>query len=144
MPKSVASYYSLAASRDGIEDDDEEAEYIATSRDSQTPTTPTARRHGSSRTSEIDLRSRLPSRYPIDENTSLLAAADTTPSYSLSRPATAPTSPRMRFSRQQSHTNSGRRNHSRHESLGLKLNRAFGTDRTTAEGKLFARYFSYP
>lgn len=136
MPKSVGSYHSLAYSRDGDEQQEEDDnEYLAASQEMRTPTSPGARRNGSSRASDLDLRSRLPSRLNLDEYSSLLGNADSRPTYGRSLPATAPASPRLRFSRQQSYNATSRRNHSRHGSLGLRVARAFGTDPNAVDGE---------
>lgn len=139
MPKSVASYHSLETSRNGEEEEDEdEDQLLYESRGSRTPTTPTARRNGSSRTSDLDLRSRLPSRLLVGEHSSLLQNADSRPSYNQSLPATAPASPRLRFSRlsrQHSHAASTKKNHSRSGSFGLRVARALGTEANAIDGE---------
>ena len=121
MPKSVASYRRLPTS--GPDDDDDEDDPQQTP---DTPTPPTAgRRQQSSRTSDVDLRSRLPSRQYTDETTSLLSRANNTPSYD---GQTSPATPRQRFRRQKSTVGSYRPGHSRGGSLGHTVARAFGMD----------------
>ena len=142
MPKSVASYRSLPASRESADehsDDDETRDLQSTAIrnayynafTSQTaPVSPIeSRRNASSRTSDLDLRSRMPARLPLDEHAGLLAYADGERNYR-SVPATAPVTPiRPYGSRNTSYIHTPRsRNHSRKGSLGLKLARAIGTD----------------
>ena len=127
MPKSVSSYYSYTPSGEGDDEDDDDEEY-ATPRGRSQPTSPRMTRRPVTRESELDLRSRLPSRLLIDDNSSLLDNPDGRPSY-----RSVPASPRMNFKRQRS-KNSIRRNHSRHGSLGYRLNKALGTDANNTEG----------
>lgn len=140
MPRSVASHYSLAPSYEYTDENDDDdlhgAESLAAANTQrnryQSRTVPTSpietRRPASTRTSDLDLRSRMPSRLPLDETAGLLAHLDGESGYR-TVPSTAPGTPRHRFSRQHSYNNSSvRRNHSRHGSLGLRLARALGTD----------------
>ncbi|TKA65175.1 hypothetical protein B0A55_09219, partial [Friedmanniomyces simplex] len=146
MPKSVAStrsYQSYASDYVPPTDDDEMGEheeeasqnaYRNTLQSRTTSVSPIDTRvHTSSRTSDVDLRSRLPSRLLIaDESTGLLSRAGGTPTHSGYRtlPASMPSTPRYPPSRQHSQLNTSRllRNHSRRGSFGLRLARALGTD----------------
>ena len=145
MPKSVASYYSVASDND--RDDDEigerEAEAIRNSYlnafQSQTaPVSPVdTRRNTSSRTSDIDLRGRLPQRYLVTESSGLLGNRDGPPSGYRTTPNTAPGTPRYGPVRNTSFAGSLRGlrapNHSRRGSFGLRLARALGTDPNQTE-----------
>ena len=148
MPKSVASYVSFAS--DYNEDEDDEAReresealrnsYLNTfqSQSQTAPVSPvetrTFRRNASSRASDLDLRSRMPSRLPIDENTGLLSAPDGTGSGYRTLPASTPGTPRYELRRNDSYTHGLRmRNHSRRGSFGLRLARALGTDPNQVE-----------
>lgn len=134
MPKSVASYYSLATSRGGTDDDRDHEESAELRRNRTAPSSPTdSRRNGSSRTSDLDLRSRLPSRLLVDENASLLGNADGR----MSGYRTVPGTPKQRFSRQNSFANTQRKNISRRASIGQigqKLARALGAEASPTEG----------
>ena len=134
MPR---SHSSIDTSRTADEDDDEEELSFAARTALLTPTSPTAaRRLHSARTSDLDLRSRLPSRLQLDENSSLLAFPDGR-SRTYSYVASAPhTSVGHRFSRRQSYVGSIKtpRNHSRANSWGLRLASALGSDRTLDAG----------
>jgi len=141
MPKSVASHYSYQADGYG-DDDDEDEDYgrLETSQYSQTSlNSPTASRAmGSSRTSDVDLRSRLPLlRHGNDETTGLLAAPDYQGTYNSSRSASTPHTPRpQRLRRNKSTTGSVksyRRVHSRGNSLAHKLSRVFGRGEDDSE-----------
>ena len=146
MPKSVTSYYSLASDNDR-EDEEEigerEAEAVRNSYlnafQSQTvPVSPVdTRRNASSRQSDIDLRGRLPQRYPADENTGLLSNSDGPLSGYRTLPASAPGTPRYGLVRNLSHAGSLRglrtRHHSRRGSFGLRLARALGGDANRSE-----------
>ncbi|KAL8682288.1 MAG: hypothetical protein Q9186_001657 [Xanthomendoza sp. 1 TL-2023] len=115
------------------EDDEEEEDATPTPRTTglATPTSPTAtRRLHSARTSDIDLRSRLPSRLQLDEHSNLLAFSDGIRNYT-SAPNTA------------AHRRSSRassillpKHHNRAESLGVRLATALGFDRTRSEAGL--------
>ncbi|MCJ1316742.1 hypothetical protein MMC15_002063 [Xylographa vitiligo] len=91
-------------------------------------TSPTAiRRLHSARASDLDLRSRIPSRLLIDEQSSLLGHQDGGPrNYSY----TAPNTSMPRFSRRQSAAGSLRqpKNHSRSSSWGVRLAAAVGSN----------------
>ncbi|TKA40494.1 hypothetical protein B0A54_08951 [Friedmanniomyces endolithicus] len=150
MPKSVAStrsYQSYASdyippTDDEVGELEEEASrnaYRNTLRSRTASVSPVnARVHTSSRTSDVDLSSRLPSRLLIaDEGTGLLSRAGGTPTHSGYRtlPTSVPSTPRFPLSRQYSQLNTSRllRNHSRRGSFGLRLARALGTDAVQAE-----------
>ena len=82
-------------------------------------TSPTARRRlHSNRTSDMDLRSRFPSRLLVDEQSSLLGYPD-----GASRSYTVPNTSKPRFSRHQSLVGSLRqpKNHSRSSSFAVRL-----------------------
>ncbi|KAK3111293.1 hypothetical protein LTR53_013604 [Teratosphaeriaceae sp. CCFEE 6253] len=147
MPKSVAStrsYRSYASDYDAHADDDiaeNEEEVIRNTYEntiqSRTTSPVDTRVHTSSRTSDVDLRSRLPSRLLLaDEHTGLLGRGLGTPTHSGYRtlPTSVPSTPRYPLSRQHSQLNTTRvlRNHSRRGSFGLRLARALGTDSAQA------------
>ena len=118
MPCSTSSHHTSHT----LQEEDEEDDHIISSHASLlTPTSPTAvRRLHSARTSELDLRSRLPSRLLIDEQSSLLGYAD-----GVSKSYTEPNTAKPRFARLQSQAGSVRvnksRNHSRASSWGGRL-----------------------
>ena len=123
MPHSAASYISSQTVDEEDEDDNikpQQAGYM-------TPTSPTAaRRLHSTRTSELDLRKRMPSKQQsYDEHSSLLAFGDgTTRSY------TAPNTGGSRFSRRSSRGSLRTpKHHSRASSWGFHLASAFGAGR---------------
>lgn len=129
MPRSTSSHHPSL-----LHDDEEDA--TASSHASVTPISPsTSRRLRSTRTSELDLHSRLPSRVLTEEHSSLLANTDGVQSY-----GSGPPTPRQRFSRHQSVASSLRfsNNHNRAGSWGVRLATALGPDRrrTTNEGSL--------
>lgn len=131
MPRSVSSLQaSQAADEEGEEDDD-----FSTHTSSLTPSSPVAtRRLYSARTSELDLRHRLPSRLQLDEQSSLLAFPD-----GLQRSYTSePNTSRPQFSERQSISGSIRlrRNHSRASSWGVRLATALGSERRPGEAGL--------
>ena len=125
MPR---SHSSQLASQTLNEDDDEDDNIVSQSASYLTPTSPAGtRRLHSARTSDLDLRSRLPSRLQsYDERTSLLAFGDHGPS----RSYTAPNTARPRFSRQSSQGSLRLpKIRSRASSWGLHLANAMGTGR---------------
>lgn len=92
------------------------------------PSSPTLlRRIRSTRTSDLDLRNRIPSRLPLDEHSSLLSYADGDSRNYTSEPITA----LPPFSRRQSRVSTFRfsKNHSRASSWGARLANAGGFDR---------------
>ena len=146
MPKSTASYYSLASDQNDGDDDEigeREAEamrnsYLNAFQSQTAPASPVdTRRNTSSRTSDLDLRNRLPQRFPLDENSGLLSSADGPPSGYRTVPASVPGTPLYGLRRNLSYAGSLRalrgRNHSRRGSLGVKLARALGTDPNPTE-----------
>ena len=134
MPRSHSSYEASTQTAD--DDDDEDLSFSARSA-LLTPVSPTAaRRLHSARTSDLDLRSRIPSRLQLDENSSLLAFPDGRPrpqNYIGSAPNT---SLGRRFSRRPSRAGSLKspRALSRASSWGLRLANALGSDRTLSAG----------
>ena len=119
MPRSTSSYHP------SLQEEDEDT--IESTNASVTPISPTnTRRLRSTRTSELDLHSRLPSRILTEEHSSLLANADGAQSYSSGQ-----ATPRQRFSRHQSIAGSFRlpKNHSRAGSWGVRLASALGSER---------------
>ncbi|KAL8804972.1 MAG: hypothetical protein Q9200_005618 [Gallowayella weberi] len=115
------------------EEEDEEEDTIPTplATGLATPTSPTAtRRLHSARTSDIDLRSRLPSKLHIDEHANLLAFSDGMRNYT-SAPNTA-------GHRRSSHASSTLlpKHHHRSGSLGVRLATALGFDTTRSEAGL--------
>lgn len=106
------------------EDDNEDISSSPIATGFVTPTSPVAtRRLNSARTSNIDLRSRLPSRLQLDEHSNLLAFADGNRSYT-SAPNTAARIP----------SRAGSilipRHHNRSNSLGVRLANAIGIDQS--------------
>ena len=135
MPRSQSSYEPSTQTAD--DDDDEEDLSFSARAALLTPVSPTAaRRLHSARTSDLDLRSRIPSRLQLDENSSLLAFPDGRPrpqNYTASAPNT---SLGHRFSRRPSQPGSLKspRALSRASSWGLRLANALGSDRTLSAG----------
>lgn len=128
MPKSVASYRSIANEADAFDDDDG----TRTPRSSRGfPSTPsTMRRHGSLRASDWDLKSRLPSRRILDDHAALLDNTDGRPSYRAV--ASAPVSPRKTFKRRNSAPSGSKQN----KTLGSRVAKALGTEANVVEGRL--------
>ena len=131
MPRSASSYQQSFTTP---EEDDED--YVPSPRTSVlTPASPlNLRRLHSALASDIDLRSRLPSRLFMDEHSSLLAHPDGSSKNYMSEPNTG----RPRFSRRQSTTGSFRlpKNHSRTSSWGYRLASALGSERRRNESIL--------
>ncbi|KAK4983843.1 hypothetical protein LTR50_006970 [Elasticomyces elasticus] len=130
MPKSVTSHHSLAPSQEADEDEEDQP-FHGASQNSTTPTSPVApRKLYSVRTSDLDLRCRLPTRSTLDEQASLLAHVDGSANAYQSIPTSTPGTPGHSFTRQNSYATSPRlqKRNSRHESFGLKLSRALGAD----------------
>ena len=129
MPRSNSS--QPASQR--VDEDDEEADNtISQSASFLIPSSPAGlRRLYSARTSDLDLRSRLPSRLQsTDERSGLLALADGVP-----RSYTAPNTARPRFSRRNSQSSLRLpKNHSRASSWGLRLANALGSRKFTSGG----------
>ena len=145
MPKSVASYYSLASDNDADEEEigEREAEalrnsYLNALGSTTAPVSPVdTRREASSRTSDLDLRGRLPNLTPANESSGLLSNSDGPPSGYRTLPASAPGTPRFGLPRNLSYAGSLRglrsRHHSRRGSFGTRLARALSTDATRDE-----------
>lgn len=141
MPKSTTSYRSVV-SETNIEEEDDIAEheeealrnsYINAFQSQTAPVSPVdTRRHASSRTSDLNLRGRLPSRLPADEHTGLLSSLEGTTGDYRTLPASAPGTPRYGLVRNLSHASSlnrvRARHHSRRGSFGMRLARALTTD----------------
>lgn len=119
MPKSVASYHSYAASRDG---DDDHIGNVSGTRD-RSPPSPIMTRRPTTQDSDVDLRSRLTPRLMIDDTSSLLGHPDARHSY-----RSVPASPRQLFKSQRGTTNGVRPSHSRHGSFAHRVARALGTE----------------
>ncbi|KAL8823551.1 MAG: hypothetical protein Q9191_005755 [Dirinaria sp. TL-2023a] len=76
MPRSNASYQSINQTNDDEDDEDDSLAFSAHA-GHRSPISPTAaRRLHSARTSDLDLRSRLPSRVQLDERSGLLVNTD--------------------------------------------------------------------
>ncbi|KAF2456442.1 chloride channel protein 3 [Lineolata rhizophorae] len=143
MPKSVASYHSALHAR-GLRDDDEDSgnndesdALLDSTHLTTTPPSPVVQRKAkSARQSEIDLRSRLPSRVQLDEQSSLLAHRDRVPSYT-SMPSSGPSTPRPFMSRHNSHAPSVRipRHHNRSASFSMRLVNALGSEQREANAE---------
>lgn len=130
MPRSNSSQLANQTLDEADEEDDN---IVSQSASFLTPPSPaTARRLHSARTSDLDLRSRLPSRLQIsDERSSLLAFGDHGPT----RSYTAPNTGRPRFSRQSSQGSLRLlNNHSRANSWGVRLAKALGSGRNFSTG----------
>ncbi|KAF6234616.1 hypothetical protein HO173_007242 [Letharia columbiana] len=128
MPRSASSHVS---SQTVDEEDEEDDNIISQQAGYITPTSPAAaRRLHSARTSELDLRRRMPSkRHSYDEHSSLLASGDGN-----MRSYTAPNTGRPRFSRRSSQGSLGMsKNHSRASSWGFHLASALGSGRKFTE-----------
>ena len=128
MPRSSAS---LHTSQITSEDDEEEDNIVAQHASVVSPGSPPAtRRLHSARTSDVDLRRRLPSRIPLTEQSSLLEFGD-----GGTRSYTEPNTAKPRFSRQPSHGSFRLpRNHSRANSWGFHLANALGSARKLTDG----------
>ena len=122
MPRSTSS--QLTSQRVDEDDEDEEDHIVSQSASFLSPSPTVARRLHSARTSDLDLRSRLPSRLQsTDERSSLLAFGD-----GVSRSYTAPNTARPRFSRVNSQSSLRLpKHHSRASSWGVRLAGALGS-----------------
>ncbi|KAL8968305.1 MAG: hypothetical protein Q9183_002525 [Haloplaca sp. 2 TL-2023] len=129
MPRSAHSHLGFQMVDE--EDEDEDTTFSPIAAGLATPTSPAAtRRLHSARTSDLDLRSRLPSRLQLDEHSNLLAFSDGARNYT-SAPNTA------------GHRIPSRagsvlipRHHSRSNSLGVRLASALGFDTGRGESGL--------
>ena len=136
MPRPSPSLHtSQIVSDDDEEEDDEEEEeeedgLLSHQTSAVSPGSPPAtRRLYSARTSDVDLRRRMPSRLPLTEQSSLLEFGDGGRSY------TEPNTALPRFSRQASQGSFRlRRHHSRANSWGLNLASALGSARRLTDG----------
>ena len=128
MPRSASSH----SSSQNIDEDDEEADHIIPQEAGYvTPISPTAeRRLHSARTSELDLRRRMPTKQrSYDEYSSLLAFGD-----GYARSYTAPNTGQPRFSRRSSQGSLRMpKHHSRASSWGFRLASALGSGRKFSE-----------
>lgn len=135
-PTMSRSNVSLHASQIPEEEGGEDEETNFSSRASIVTTSSPAliRRVYSARTSEVDLRSRRPSRIALNEHSSLLGYPDDL----LRRYATEPNTARPQFSER--HSISGNtslpRNHSRASSWGFRLASALGSERGSGDAGL--------
>lgn len=128
-PNMTRSNFSLHASQTLDEEDEEDEEYSFSSRASivTTSSPSVTRRLYSGRPSEVDLRSRRPSRITVNEHSSLLAYPD-----GLQRTYTSePNTSRPQFSERRSMSGTIRlpRNHSRASSWGVRLASALSSER---------------
>jgi chloride channel 3/4/5 len=138
MPKSIASYHSLArSSRDGdgyYDEDDVDPTEQHDTYSSTTPTSPTtSRRLRPNRTSDLDLRGRFPT-----EQSSLLGYSHGPFRSYTSLSSSVPGTPRHYLARHNSQnpTASTRlRHHSRVSSFSMRLVNALGSERRQALGK---------
>ena len=131
MPRSTSSHHPSFT----LEEEDEGDDIGSPRASALLPTSPVAaRRLHSARTSELDLRSRLPGRLQPDEHSSLLASPDGT----MRKYTSAPNTSLPRFSRRQSVTGSIwiPKNHSRSSSWGVRLATALGSERRRTDGGL--------
>ena len=129
MPRSNSS--QLAPQRVDEDDEEEEDNIVSQSASFLSPSPTTARRLHSARTSDLDLRSRLPSRLQsTDERSSLLAYGD-----GIGRSYTAPNTARPRFSRVNSQSSLRLpKHHSRASSWGVRIASALGSGRKFTPG----------
>jgi chloride channel 3/4/5 len=128
MSRSNASFHPISQTDDDDDDygDEEEEGVLALSQASLTmPSSPAAlRRLHSARTSELNLRSRLPSQLTTDERSGLLAFSDGRAKTYMSAPNTA----RPRISRRPSVSSIRMpKHHSRASSWGVRLASALGS-----------------
>lgn len=137
MPRSnISSHASQTLEEEEEEEEDEEEETeFSTHTGMVTPLSPsmTTRRLHSTRSSEHDLRSRLPSRLPLDDHSSLLAYPDGRRKYSSEPNTSKPIS-----SERHSIAGSYRppRNSSRASSWGVRLTNALSSGRRQDEAGL--------
>lgn len=126
MPKSVASYYSLASetSRHAAEDDDLEGRQAEALRNSYLNAARSTLSEGpgppSSASPDRRLRIPIPQQQTMGERTPLLWRADEQPSGYSTRNVSVPSTP-GRLRRNPSYTGSIRRNHSRRPSAALGM-----------------------
>lgn len=134
MPRSNISSHASQTLKEEEEEEEEETEF-STHTDMGTPLSPsmTARRLRSARSSQHDLRSRLPSRLPPDDHSSLLAYPEGRRKYS-SEPNTSKPISSDRHSIAGSYRPP--RNHSRASSWGVRLANALSSGRRQDEAGL--------
>ena len=129
MPRSARSHPGFQMLD---EEDEEDGSTFDPNTDLATPISSTiTRRLHSARTSDLDLRSRLPSRLQLDEHSNLLAFSDGIRSYT-SAPNTSRPSESGRHSRSPSLRL--QKHHSRAGSLGVRLASALGWERGSLNG----------
>lgn len=131
MPRSTSSQHPSFT----LEEEDEEDDVASPRACALVPSSPVAaRRLHSARTSDLDLRARLPGRLQLDEQSSLLVNADGL----LKRYTSAPNTSLPRFSRRQSASGSIRvpKNHSRSSSWGVRLATALLSERRPTDAGL--------
>ena len=129
MPRSARTQHDFQMV-DEAEEEEEDGNRSTYTPSLVTPVSPPViRRLHSARTSDLDLRTRLPSRLQLDEHSNLLAFSDSVRNY-----ASAPNTARP-VSRRPSLGESIRisKHHSRSSSLGLRLANALGFDRRKSE-----------
>ena len=128
MPRSTASLHITQITND---DDEEEDDIVSRQTSLVSPDSPPAiRRIHSARTSDVDLRRRLPSRIPLTEQSSLLEFGD-----GGTRSYTEPNTARPRFSRQPSQGSFKLlKHHARANSWGFRLASALGSARKLTDG----------
>ena len=123
MPRSTSSHHASQTLDEEFEDEINFSSHTSI----VTASSPVLRRLRSTRTSEIDLRSRIPSRLQLDEQSSLLEFSD-----GIQRSYTSePNSSRPYISGRHSTSGTIRlpRNHSRASSWGVRLAASFGSER---------------
>lgn len=132
MPRPNISTHTSQTLEEGEEEEEEEEEEGIEFSTRTSPLSPfmTTRRLHSTRSSEHDLRSRLPSRLPLDDHSSLLAYPDGLRKYSSEPNTSKPIS-----SERHSIAGSYRlpRNHSRASSWGVRLANALNSGRRQDE-----------
>ncbi|KAL8626829.1 hypothetical protein Q9189_007473 [Teloschistes chrysophthalmus] len=131
MPRSAHSHPGFRMLDEEDEEDEERTTFSPVAAGLATPTSPaTTRRLHSARNSDLDLRSRLPSRLQLDENSNLLAFSDGVRNYT-----SAPNTAGIRIP-----SRAGSilipKHHSRSNSIAVRLASALGFDRNRGEAGL--------
>ncbi len=142
MPQSTSSRHSNAPSRDEADEEDDgfglsSEEHLDGYNTPSTTSPATYRRTKSSRTSEGDLRTRMPNRMASEHSSLLANRHGTSRSYtSLYSAVSTPETPRPLPSRHNSmvHLAGATRHHNRTSSFAVRLANALGTDRRTPTG----------
>ena len=130
MPRSTISFAPSPTSSEDDEDDEEGPLLSRTASVMNPPSPPSIRRIHSARTSDLDLRTRMPFRQALSEHSSLLGDGASR-GHSYTEPNTAP----PRISRQSSQGSLRlSKNHSRANSWGLYLANALGSARRFPDG----------